>query len=109
MNSYSFKWIIQRITALLLIPLTFWFVYNCILFSKSNYDDLIIFFSSYINSILFLIMMITMLVHSQLGCETIIEDYIKSKKIKKITILSLQIITYLIILVSLPSIVLIII
>ncbi len=108
MNNYSSKWIIQRITAVLLIPLAFWFVYNCVLFSKSNYNDLILFFSSYSNSLLFLIMMIVMLIHSKYGCETIIEDYIVSKKIKTITLLILQITIYLVILISLTSLVVII-
>ena len=107
MNSYSSKWIIQRITAVLLIPLTIWFIYNCVLFSKSNYSDLILFFSSYINSILFLAMMIVMLIHSKYGCETIIDDYVVSKKIKTITILILQITIYLVILISLASVVVI--
>ena len=108
MNNYSSKWIIQRVTAVLLIPLTFWFVYNCVLFSKSNYNDLILFFSSYINSLLFLIMMIVMLIHSKYGCETIIEDYIVSKKVKTITLLILRITIYLVILISLTSVVVII-
>ena len=36
MNSYSSKWIIQRITAVLLIPLTFWFVYQFLSVLKST-------------------------------------------------------------------------
>ena len=108
MSSYSSKWIIQRITGLLLIPLTFWFVYNCVLFSKSNYNELILFFSSYINSLLFLVMMIAMLIHSKYGCETIIDDYVVSKKIKTIALFILQITVYLVILISLASVVVII-
>ena len=108
MNSYSSKWIIQRVTAVLLIPLTFWFVYNCVLFSKSNYNDLILFFSSYSNSLLFLIMMIVILIHSKYGCETIIEDYVVSKKIKTITLFILQITIYFVILISIASVVVIV-
>ena len=100
MSSYSFKWIVQRITAAILIPLTFWFVYNCVLFSKLDYQSLIIFFNSYLNSSLFLIMMISMLIHTILGCETIIEDYVVSKKTKTITLFILQITIYLVILIT---------
>ena len=108
MNSYSSKWMIQRITAILLIPLTFWFVYNCVLFSKLNYEDLIIFFSSYRNSLLFLLMMVSMLIHAKFGCEIIIVDYISLKKIKTISILIVNIIFYLAIFVSFISIIVII-
>lgn len=92
MSSYSYKWLLQRITATLLIPLTFWFVYHCILFSKIGYDELIIFFNSYLNSILFLIMMISMLLHTMLGCETIIEDYVSTFLLKKIIIFIIRLI-----------------
>ena len=51
--------------------------------------------------------MIVMLIHSKYGCETIIDDYVVSKKIKTITILILQIIIYLVILISLASVVVI--
>ena len=78
MKKYSTKWITQRITALLLVPLFFWFIYHCISFQNLSYKEIVNFFSSFINSFLFLVLMITMLIHSQLGCETIIEDYISS-------------------------------
>ena len=77
-NSYSFKWILQRITALFLIPLSFWFIYNCISFQNLKYFELQLFFKSSLNSFLFTIMMTSMLLHAKLGCETIVQDYISS-------------------------------
>ena len=103
MRSYLSKWVIERITAILLIPLTLWFVYNCVLFSKSSYNDLILFFGSYRNSLLFLLMMVSMLIHAKLGFETIIIDYVSSKKIKTFSIFIVNIIFYLAIFVSLIS------
>ena len=94
MSNYSFTWIVQRITAAVLVPLTFWFVYHCILFSKIDYNQLISFFSSYMNGILFLIMMVTMLIHTKLGCETIIDDYVSSLLFKKISIFIVRILVY---------------
>ena len=83
MKNYALKWVLQRITALLLIPLTFWFIYSAISLSKMEYIEITIFFKSYINLFLFYIMMITMLLHSKLGLQTIIEDYVTSKKTSK--------------------------
>ena len=83
-NSYSSKWIIQRITAIFLIPLSFWFIYQCISFQQLEYLELRLFFQSYTNSFLFLVMMLSMLIHAKLGCETIIQDYISSPTYKKI-------------------------
>ena len=104
MSNYSFKWIVQRITAVLLIPLTFWFVYNCILFSRIEYNELIVFFNSYINSTLFLIMMVSMLIHAQFGCETIIEDYVLSSSLKKNTIFIIRLVAYSAIIITVISI-----
>ena len=94
MKKYSTKWITQRITAIALIPLCFWFIYNCISFRNLSYEEIVNFFSSFINSFLFLVLMITMLIHSQLGCETIIEDYISSRNYKIFTIWAIKLITY---------------
>ena len=50
---------------------------------KLGYDEINIFFNSYINSLLFYVMMISMLLHSKLGLQTIVDDYVTSKKISK--------------------------
>ena len=83
--SYTLKWVVQRLTAVLLIPMSFWFIYQCISFQNLNYLQLQLFFHSYLNSFLFILMMFAMLVHAKLGCETIVEDYVSSPSIKKIT------------------------
>ena len=83
MKNYALKWVLQRITATIMIPLTFWFIYSAISISKMGYDEINAFFNSYINSILFYVMMISMLLHSKLGLQTIVDDYVTSKKISK--------------------------
>ena len=95
MKDYARKWLIQRITAILLIPLSFWFIYHCLSFASMNYSQLFLFFKSIINSLLFLIMMISMLIHTKLGCETIVEDYVTSKSLKHISTLLINFIVYL--------------
>ena len=82
--NYSTKWVLQRVTALFLIPLTFWFIYQCISFQDYQYEEMQLFFKSYFNSLLFTGMMIIMLIHAKLGCETIIKDYVSSIHSQKI-------------------------
>ena len=94
MKNYSRKWLIQRITATLLLPLTFWFIYSTISLSKMDYAEITIFFKSYINLLLFYIMMIAMLLHSSLGLQTIIDDYVTSKNRSKSIKLIINIISY---------------
>jgi succinate dehydrogenase / fumarate reductase, membrane anchor subunit len=94
MKNYGKKWIIQRITALILIPLTFWFVYQCVSLSSYGYEETKAFFVSKFNSSLYFVLFTSMLFHAKLGCETIVEDYVTSDKLKKITKLSISTIVY---------------
>ena len=82
-NPYVAKWVLQRITALFLIPLSFWFIYQCISFQDLKYLELQLFFQSFLNSFLFLLMMSFMLIHGKLGCETIVQDYVSTPNLKK--------------------------
>ncbi len=95
MKKYASKWIMQRLTAVILIPLTFWFVYQCVLLSSYEYDQIKSFFFSKINASLFFILLIAMLYHAKLGNETIVDDYVTSVNLKKITKLSISVLTYL--------------
>ena len=94
MKNYASKWIMQRLTAVILIPLTFWFVYQCVILSNYEYEQIKSFFYSKINASLFFILIIAMLYHAKLGNETIIEDYVTSVNLKKITKLSISVLTY---------------
>ena len=95
MKNYAAKWIMQRLTAVILIPLTFWFVYQCVLLSTYEYDQIKTFFFSKINASLFFILIISMLYHAKLGNETIVEDYVTSVNLKRFTKLTISMLTYL--------------
>ena len=103
MKKYSYKWLTQRITATLLVPLSFWFIYHCISFQNFSYKKIFIFFNSYFNAVLFLILMVLILIHSKLGCETVVEDYISSDSHKKSIIWIIRLFTYVAILISVVS------
>ncbi len=95
MKNYAAKWIMQRLTAVILIPLTFWFVYQCVLLSTYEYNQIKAFFFSKINASLFFILIISMLYHAKLGNETIVEDYVTSVNLKRVTKLTISTLTYL--------------
>ena len=94
-NNYTSKWVLQRVTAILLIPLTIWFVYQCVSFQDFQYQEMKSFFGSYVNSSLFLSMMIAMVIHAKLGCETIVIDYVGSLNLQKLLKRLINIITIL--------------
>ena len=94
MKNYASKWIMQRLTAVILIPLTFWFVYQCVILSSYEYDQIRTFFFSKINASLFFVLIMAMLYHAKLGNDTIVEDYVTSNNLKKITKLIISSLTY---------------
>jgi len=94
MKNYVTKWILQRVTAVILIPLTFWFIYQCVLMSSYEYEEIRAFFFSKLNASLYFILIIVMLYHAKLGNHTIVEDYITSRSLKKITKLSISVLIY---------------
>ena len=105
MKKYKNKWIMQRITALILIPLSFWFIITCLSFSSMQYFEIIIFFNSALNSFLFLLMIIVTLIHSKLGCDNIIEDYVSTNYVKILSKRIINLFIYLLIFVVILSII----
>ena len=77
----------QRLTALVLIPLVFWFCFSLAFLPQMDYLSIINWIKSPINSILLIISLIASFYHLQLGLQVIIEDYVSSYPIKLISIL----------------------
>ena len=87
------------------MPLTFWFIYHFISFQSSQYFEIKLFFKSTFNSFLFFVMMISLLIHSKLGCDTVVQDYISRNLLKKFLIYIINIITLLLLIVVVGSII----
>ena len=107
MTSPKINWLAQRISALILMPLTLWFIYKLIKFDNYSYSKILSFFESVINSSLFLIMVAMMLYHSKIGLQMIVEDYIYSSNFRNNIIFLINILSYLLMVVSVLSIIII--
>ena len=80
----SRKWIIQRATALLMIPIMGWFVINFISIYDEGYFEVINFFSSDKSKTRIPILIIISFVHIILGLKEVYQDYIQDEKIKNV-------------------------
>jgi succinate dehydrogenase / fumarate reductase membrane anchor subunit len=80
----SRKWIIQRITALLMIPIMGWFVINFISIYDEGYFEVMNFFSSDKSKVRIPILIIISFIHIILGLKEVYQDYIQDEKIKSI-------------------------
>ena len=70
--------ILQRITALALVPLVIWFCMSLAFLPDANYTSVLVWLSSPFNAVLMIVMLIAGFYHSALGLQVILEDYISS-------------------------------
>ena len=76
------KWILHRISAVILAPLYVWFYFSLILLSTKNYSEAIYFFKNPLFAILTIIVFFVGFFHVKISLSEIFEDYIHNKKIK---------------------------
>ena len=98
------KWILHRITAIILSPLYVWLYFSLISLSTKDYSEGTYFFTYPIYEILTIAVFFIGLFHAKISLSEIFEDYIHNKKIKDVAnnlALILSIITFVIILILL--------
>lgn len=70
-------WWMQRITAIVMIPLSLWFVYSMLTgMMGSDVYEVAVWFGSPINTVATLILLTAMFWHAKLGIQVVIEDYV---------------------------------
>ena len=102
--SYTSAWILQKLLALIFLLLLIYLTISLNQISLNNYVETSNWFSDKINSFLFFVLLTSIILHSNLGLNSIIDDYIHKKKSKKIIIVlknSFLVIIYIIAIVSL--------
>ena len=78
------KWIIHRISAIILAPLYFWLYFSLISLSTKNYSEAIYFFKNPLFVILTIIVFFVGFFHAKISLNEIFEDYIHNQKIKDV-------------------------
>ncbi len=75
----SHHWIMQRISALALIPLVIWLVLSVFQIVKDPINFMPIFFAYPLNALMGILFIIISLYHGSLGMTVVIEDYVHNK------------------------------
>ena len=78
----SNKWLWQRISALALVPLSYWFVVLFLNFLHSTQDQQLDLLSSSLTKFLIIIFFFIAIFHARLGIKTIYEDYFTTSQVK---------------------------
>lgn len=69
-------WWHQRLTAILLVPLTVWLMIAILANTGNEYAGVTAWLASPLNAVLMMIFIIALFHHAQLGMQVVIEDYV---------------------------------
>ena len=83
MVSATRKWILLKISSLLMVPFMIWFLIKFVSIYDGNYQKVVEFFSTQPSTIIFSIFIVITFFHSALSISEIFEDYIDNKKTRK--------------------------
>ena len=78
------KWILHRVSAVILVPLFAWFYFSLISLSEKNYQEAIYFFENPLFKILIIALFFIGFFHAKISLNEIFEDYIHDQKIKDV-------------------------
>ena len=77
------KWILLKLSSLLMVPFMIWFLIKFVSVYDKDYQSVIEFFSNQSSAIIFSIFIIITFFHSALSISEIFEDYIDNEKTRK--------------------------
>ena len=78
------KWILHRISAIILTPLYVWLYFSLIVLSTKNYSEAINFFKDPLFEIITIMVFFVGFFHAKISLSEIFEDYIHNKRIKDV-------------------------
>ena len=78
------KWILHRVSAIILAPLYVWFYFSLISLSTKNYSEAIYFFKDPLFEIITIMVFFVGFFHVKISLSEIFEDYIHNQKIKDV-------------------------
>ena len=82
MKSVTKKWVLLKLSSLILIPLMFWFILNFVSIYDNDYQSVISFLNSQPSKFLVIIFLIFAYFFSALSISEVFEDYIRDENIK---------------------------
>ena len=82
-------WWSQRVTSVALLLLGLWFVATLLRMPNYSYEAVITWIGMPINAVLLLLLIATLVYHSQLGVQVVVEDYVHHHGLKVATMMLL--------------------
>jgi len=90
-RSGSGHWWAQRLTSVAMVPLTLWFAWSLLsLPGLADYPVVHAWMSRPVSGIMLTLLLLTVLYHSSLGLQVIVEDYVHHAVLKVTTLVTLK-------------------
>lgn len=76
------QWWLQRLTAIALVPLVFWFAASIISLAGAGHKEVAAWLANPLAALLMLLLILAGFWHLKLGMQVVIEDYVHGKSVK---------------------------
>lgn len=85
------SWLLQRAAAVVLVPLTVWFVASLIAHTGSDHAALIVWLHSPLNAVLMTLLLVVLFWHTALGLGVVIKDYVHAIHLQTVALIAMRI------------------
>jgi succinate dehydrogenase / fumarate reductase, membrane anchor subunit len=79
-------WIVQRVTAIALVPLGLWFISAFVPLITAPYEEVLICFSSPVSATCAILFILVLFYHGALGMQGVFEDYIPQESLRHVLV-----------------------
>jgi succinate dehydrogenase / fumarate reductase membrane anchor subunit len=83
-------WLMQRVSAIALIPLIIWLSYSFAIIIQDVEANMSVFFAYPFNAVMGILLISSSLYHGSLGIQVIFEDYISCKLMRRVAIVAIH-------------------
>jgi succinate dehydrogenase / fumarate reductase membrane anchor subunit len=87
-------WWMQRVTAVVLIPLTLWLTASLIACAREDYSAFILWLRRPFTSVLMVLLLMALFYHMALGLQVMVEDYVHTERIKIPTVVVIHLVSF---------------
>ena len=104
MHHSTKKWLLIKLSSIILIPLMFWFIVNLTSIYDQSYIEIVNFFSKTSTKALYFLFLVSAFSFFSLTISEVFEDYIKNEKMKNVATKILYVFAITILLITIASI-----
>lgn len=91
----TMHWWMQRVTAVLLVPLSLWLMFCALPMLGAGYADARVWLAQPLNAFLILALALTVIYHALLGVQVVIEDYIHTRWVEIVLLTAIRLLAFL--------------